>query len=180
MQTKTWSNLFGSADRMELLKKDRGGVYRLYSKAIYAYDGLGRLVKETDNSGCTKQYQLDDYDRITQTTWPDDGIVKTRYASHTTRAVPVSVTVKDAASERLMGQRSVDGLNRVLGQTIRGRATTQAYDGIEPDPRTVTSPAGDTSRVPTTSLPETDSPSWTVLARRLPIGMISRTHPSCT
>ncbi|KAM0247112.1 hypothetical protein ACHAQJ_009967 [Trichoderma viride] len=142
-QTKTWSNLFGTADRVELQKKDEGGKYKLYSKLIYVYDGLGRLAKETDHFGHTKQYQVDSYGRVIQTIWPDARVVKTQYAVQTTAVLPVSISVK----EQVMGEQSVDGLSRILSQTVGGRNTLQTYDGNGPNPSEITTPCGNIHRL---------------------------------
>lgn len=77
-------NLFNIVTQTEVLKSDG----TLNSKLDYTYDGLGRLVEKTDHLGRTMQYQLDQYDRVIQTKWPDGRTVQTYFTPHNTETWP--------------------------------------------------------------------------------------------
>lgn len=132
--TKTYLNLFGTPTRTERLKRDGTS----YSNVDYAYDGFGRLSKETDNGRIT-QYQFDCFDRVVQTALPDGRVVKTDYAAQSISDLPQLIKVNDHS----MGKQSFDGLDRNTAQTIGTRTTTKSYKGNEPRPIQITTAKGD-------------------------------------
>ncbi|GAD93715.1 conserved hypothetical protein [Paecilomyces variotii No. 5] len=132
---RTQFNLLGVPTQTAILHKD-GSVY---SKVDYDYDGLGRLIKETDNLGRIKQFQVDSYDRVTQTSWPDGRTSKTQFAAWSTAALPVSIDVNDQA----VGTQSFDGLGRPRVRTVGGRTTIKTYQRSTPKPIQIMMPNGD-------------------------------------
>ena len=146
-QMRSSCNLFGSITRVELLPKGWTKNDKPYSTLTYSHDGLGRIVKEKDHFGHAKMHQIDDFGRVFQTTAPDGSIVKTVYEDHTTDALPVAVQASSAVhatpQSHSMGQRSLDGLGRVVSQTVGGRTATKTYEGVAPNPNKIVSPTGD-------------------------------------
>ncbi|MCJ1346264.1 hypothetical protein MMC31_004479 [Peltigera leucophlebia] len=134
-KTKTQFNLFGASTLKALLKRDG----KLYSKMDYVCDGLGRLVKQEDHLGRTTQYQFDCFDRVIQTTWPNDRTINTQYATQSVAALPISIRMQD----NIMGEQSFDGLGRVTRTKRSTYIITQSYQGNTPEPSEVRTPRGD-------------------------------------
>lgn len=132
---RTTMNLFGAATQVALYHKNN----TLYSKVDYTYDGLNRLVSHKDNLGRITQYKPDSFDRVVETIWPSNRVVKTEYASQTTAVLPASVKINN----RTVGEQTFDGLGRVTRKTIGARITRQSYTGTSPDPSQIVSPKGD-------------------------------------
>ncbi|EGX87875.1 RHS Repeat protein [Cordyceps militaris CM01] len=146
-RTRSSSDLFGNVTCVELLRKEGTGKHQPYSTTNYKHDGLGRLVQKTDQFGHSNHYELDDYGRVAQTTGPDGSIIKTVYEGHSSSSLPIAVEVGHSATQKtknqVMGQRSLDGLSRVVKQTVGGRVESQIYNGIAPGPSTVVAPTGE-------------------------------------
>lgn len=134
-QTKIEFNKFGAASQKLLLKSDGGE----YTKVDYIYDGLGRLVGETDNSKSITEYRLDDFGRLIQTTCPDGRKVVIQYAAHSASALPVSTKVDDYT----IGTQTFDGSCRITSQTLGTRTTSMSYKGNEPNPASIKTSQGD-------------------------------------
>ncbi|OAA44081.1 YD repeat-containing protein [Beauveria brongniartii RCEF 3172] len=132
---KTLLNIFGAPTETALHKRDN----TLYSKVTYSYDGLGRLINQRDHLGRTKEYRRDSFDRINETIWPNDRVVKTEYAGHTTAALPASMELGGIR----MGEQSFDGLSRLRSKAVGRRTTQQSYKGISPEPAEITSSKGE-------------------------------------
>ncbi|KAF7873980.1 hypothetical protein EAF04_002652 [Stromatinia cepivora] len=132
---KTQLNIFDVPVQTTLCKSDD----TVYSKIDYTYDGLGRLVSETDQLGRTTEYKADSFDRIVETIWPNNRVVKTRYANQTTAVLPMSMELNGST----VGEQSFDGLGRVTRRTVGTRTTSQSYEGVSPEPACITSPRGD-------------------------------------
>ncbi|MCJ1239214.1 hypothetical protein MMC14_007208 [Varicellaria rhodocarpa] len=134
-QTKAQFNQSGAITQKILLKKDG----KEYSRIEFAYNGWSHLMKETDSFGRITQYQVDDFDRVTETTWPDERTVSIQYAAQSTVGLPVSVKVDD----HTMGTQSFDGLHRVTSQDLGPRTTTMSFQGNVPKASRITTPKGD-------------------------------------
>ncbi|KAH8716915.1 hypothetical protein GQ44DRAFT_775858 [Phaeosphaeriaceae sp. PMI808] len=110
----------------------------LYSKAKWAYDGLGRVIQRRNPLNYTSEFRYDWFDRITQTIPPGQhNVVHTQYADHSAAAIPTSMNIKgyDATAKQ-----SFDGLGRIQKITVGGRTTDQSYQGCDPSPAEVTTP----------------------------------------
>ncbi|KAH8125933.1 hypothetical protein LI328DRAFT_166747 [Trichoderma asperelloides] len=134
-QTKIGFNKFGAASQKLLLKSD-GTTYK---KVDYTYDGLGRLVEETDNSKSITEYQLDDFGRLVQTTRPDGRKISIQYAAHSASALPVSIKVDNCT----VGTQTFDGSCRITSQTLGTRTTRMSYKENEPNPASIKTSQGD-------------------------------------
>ncbi|KAK0716312.1 hypothetical protein B0H67DRAFT_610844 [Lasiosphaeris hirsuta] len=133
---KTRLDVSGSPTQRELLRNDGS----LVSKEEYAYDGLGRLIKQIDQSGHTKQLSYDCFDRITQTTWPDGHSTNAQYAAHSAAALPTKLGV---GHDSPFAEQAFDGFDRLVKRRISSRTTKQSYQGSEPEPTEVMTPKGD-------------------------------------
>ncbi|EEP81062.1 conserved hypothetical protein [Uncinocarpus reesii 1704] len=134
-QTRTQFDTMGAATEKDVLNSD-GTVY---SKIKYTYDGLGRMVEQESPLGHITKYQHDSFDRINQTNWPEDLVVKTEYAPHSASVLPILTKVND----HVMGTQAIDGLGRVTKQSLGSRTTAMSYQGIAPKPSDLTTPKGD-------------------------------------
>lgn len=119
----------------------------LLSSRQLSYDGLGRLILETDELGHTTQRTYDNYNRVLTQTLPDGSIVSRSYAPHLSgnQIATISVTGPDAAGNTqtwLLGTQEFDGLARLTKQTSGGRTTLYHYTDSSPLPDTVTLPSG--------------------------------------
>ncbi|PON25330.1 hypothetical protein TGAM01_v205624 [Trichoderma gamsii] len=134
-QTKTEFNDFGAVSRKVFLKSD-GNAYK---KVDYTYDGLGRLVEETNNPKNTTTYQLDGFGRLVETTYPTGRKISIQYAAHSMSVLPVSTKIGDYT----MGTQSFDGSSRITSLTLGTNTTRMTYNGNEPSPATVRTAQGD-------------------------------------
>ncbi|KAE8353323.1 hypothetical protein BDV28DRAFT_148202 [Aspergillus coremiiformis] len=134
-QTRTKLSLFSTPLQKALLKADG----TLYSKIDFAYDGVGRLVQETDNSGLRTQYQYDTFNRIVQTIRPDGKTTRTEYAAQSAAVLPTSIEIQD----RRLGEQSFDSLDRLIRTAVGGRTTVRSYEKNSPVPSQITTPRGD-------------------------------------
>lgn len=115
------------------------------SKKSYSYDGLGRILTETDEYNNVTSYSMDFFDRIVTITQPTSRIYEYTYQS--LHAAPVKVTAKknltDTATEA--GRRTFDGLGRTISATIGGREYSYGYDlANQIEPTKITKPDGKT------------------------------------
>ncbi|PYI27472.1 RHS repeat protein [Aspergillus indologenus CBS 114.80] len=127
--TKTYLNVFGSPDKIEMLSK--GG--EVESSVEFLYDGLGRLIEYKNALGRTTEYKLDSFDRITKTLWPNNRLIEAEYAEHTASMLPVSIKTSGC----VIAEQSFDGLDRVTQRMIGTRTTTQKYQGSSPEPHQI-------------------------------------------
>jgi RHS repeat-associated protein len=134
-QTKTEFNNFGAVSRKVFLKSDG----KAYKKVDYTYDGLGRLVEETNNPKNTTAYQYDGFGRLVETTYPNGRKIFLQYAAHSTSVLPVSTKIGDYT----LGTQSFDGSSRITSQTLGTRTTSMTYKGNEPNPATIQTSQGD-------------------------------------
>lgn len=134
-KVKTQLNLDGAPAQRTMLKSDA----TLYSEIKYGYDGLGRLVEQTDYFGRSTKHQLDCHDRVITSTWPDGRITNTRYAEHSAAMLPVSINI----NERTIAEQSFDGLGRVTRRKAGLRTADQSFHGNRFEPSQTTMPTGD-------------------------------------
>ncbi|KAK2612587.1 hypothetical protein QQS21_001358 [Conoideocrella luteorostrata] len=112
----------------------------LYSKAKWAYDGLGRVRQQRNPLDYTSEFRYDWFDRITQTIPPGKhSVVHTQYADHSAAAFPTSMNIEGYDA---IAKQSFDGLGRIQKVTVGGRTTGQSYQGCDPSPAEVTTPKG--------------------------------------
>lgn len=106
---------------------------KLVSRRTCEFDGLGRLIGAVDTMPSTRRvtHDYDVIDRRRSTTLPDDTVVTYEYAPHSHDDDVVAVKVNGVS----VGQRTFDGLMRVVSRTIGGRTATWAYDGDRRHPR---------------------------------------------
>ncbi|KAL6232351.1 hypothetical protein BDW75DRAFT_243047 [Aspergillus navahoensis] len=137
-KTETRLNLFGSPAQRRLLNKygDQSSVDK------YSYDGLGRLVSHTDNSGHEKRFKYDAHDRIAQTISSDGRVTDVGYAAHSTAATSNSISINQ---QDAFARQDFDGIDRLLKKEVGCRATSyQPYQDSSPQPTAITMPRGDT------------------------------------
>ncbi|KWS71132.1 RHS repeat domain-containing protein [Pseudomonas amygdali] len=141
--SETWLNLFEKPVRSVRLGLDLDG--QPLSLSRYHYDGLGRSVEEIvghpDFERSTR-YVYDAFDRVIETTLPDEAIVSHTFAAHSSEDLPVSVSVEHNGTLSVLGEQAYDGLDRMVKSTIGGRERTFVFEPGEPQPKTVTTPSG--------------------------------------
>ena len=121
----------------------------VFSCRQLSYDGLDRLVLDTDELGYTTHRTYDSYNRVLTQTLSDGSIVSRTYPPHLSgnQVATISMTGPDAAGNTrtwLLGTQEFDGLARLTKQTSGGRTTVYHYKGSSPLPDTVTLPSGST------------------------------------
>ena len=72
---KTQFNLRDASIKWKLLKND--DIF--YNKIKYDYDGLNYFVKQTDYFRRTTEHRLNRFDRVIESTWPNDRVINIRY-----------------------------------------------------------------------------------------------------
>jgi RHS repeat-associated protein len=144
-RVETWMNLFDKpvrTQRMDSEWKALPGHARLQ-----AYDGLGRCTKDTNERGYSTVYTYDAYDRVTSTLLPDATLLEQAYASHSTEALPISLTVTPEgkiAERKQIASQQFDSLQRLVSRTMGERTETYAFTGGRSQPDSYTTPAGAT------------------------------------
>ncbi|MFA7895496.1 RHS repeat-associated core domain-containing protein [Pseudomonas putida] len=140
-RSQTWMNRFEKPDL--ILRQDAEGL--TLGTRRFAYDGLGRLVSETDERRHTTTFTYDIFDRPLQRILPDSTCVETGYAQHSTAQLPISLTVRPG-NIRLpavqVGAQSFDGLDRLQGTTTGWRSERYHYEGSESRARRKRNAAG--------------------------------------
>ncbi|MBK5526046.1 RHS repeat-associated core domain-containing protein [Pseudomonas sp. TH06] len=119
-KTLTLVNEFGkplSVESFNLKNKSLG-------KTVYTYDGFGRTTSKTDPVGNITRFEYDVFDRIIRSVLPDSSEVVTDYAKHTDEELPTDIKV----GEKVLGQQTYDGLNRLTQSTVGGRKSEAGYE----------------------------------------------------
>jgi YD repeat-containing protein len=113
----------------------------MISLQVNAYDGLGRLLRETTGfvPKRTNAYTYDPYNRLLEHTLPEGAKVFREYADHSSGDLPTVIKVSGV----VMGLQAFDGLDRRISATTGGRVTTYQYEQGERQPKTVHTPMGD-------------------------------------
>ncbi|KAI1108382.1 hypothetical protein F5Y14DRAFT_445507 [Nemania sp. NC0429] len=117
----------------------------LYSKAKWAYDGLGRTIQQRNPLDNISEFRYEWSDRITRTIPPGKHrAIHTQYADHSAAEMPTSINVEgfDAIAKQWF-----DGLSRIQKLTVGGRTTAQSYEDCNPSPAKVTTPTGTTYKL---------------------------------
>ncbi len=141
--SETWLNLFDKPVRSVRLGLDLEGEPLSLSR--YHYDGLGRSVEEIVGHPDLERstlYVYDAFDRVIETTLPDDSIVSHTFAAHSSEDLPVSVSVKHNGKLSVLGEQVYDGLDRMVKTITGGRERTFVFDPGQPQPKKVTTPSG--------------------------------------
>lgn len=134
-KTKTQFDLRGAPIKRALLKSDDA----LYSEMNYGYDGLGRLVEQTDYFGRKIEHRWDCHDRVIESRRPDGRITSTRYAEQSAAMLPVSVNIAD----HTIAEQSFDGLGRVTRRKAGARIAVQSFRENVFEPTQTAMPTGD-------------------------------------
>ncbi|MBA1231636.1 sugar-binding protein [Pseudomonas viridiflava] len=139
--SETWLNLFEKPTRTVR----RGLDGQPLSLSRYHYDGLGRSAEEivglTDFERSTR-YRYDAFDRVIETTLPDEAIVSHAFAVHSSEDLPVSVCVEHNGQRSVLGEQVYDGLDRMVKSITGGRERSFAYEPGQRQPKAVTTPGG--------------------------------------
>lgn len=116
----------------------------VYSKSVSAYDGLGRLVRETDAAGNTTEFDYDVFGRTTRRRLPDGAALEYDYAVHSAAELPTEIRLVPASgAPMVMGQQRFDGLDRCVSRTVGGRRRTFVFDGALDAPSVEQTPRGE-------------------------------------
>lgn len=135
-KTLTTFNVFDKPTRVE--RQRSNGAF--YSAQTNAYDGLGRLRRETDALTEQTTYAYDVFDRLTLNVLPDRARVVREFATHTDEDLPTSIRV----DEKLLGAQFFDGLSRLTRSIVGNRNRSYDYAGSLSQPKTMHTPAGAT------------------------------------
>lgn len=93
---KTISNIFGDPTNISLHFADG----TLYSSATYSYNGLGRLASQAGQLEGTTSYRVNSFDRIIQTNFPKNRVIKIQYVNQTTTSLPISMQLNDSIIDK--------------------------------------------------------------------------------
>ncbi|WP_286914297.1 MULTISPECIES: RHS repeat domain-containing protein [unclassified Pseudomonas] len=105
----------------------------------YAYDGLGRCVKETFSftpqqalEARVTEYSYDHWGRMQQTLRADGSLLLRTFAGHSSNELTTLLEVCDKTGEppRPICRRTFDGLERMTSQAIGPRLEAYSYQGL--------------------------------------------------
>ncbi|WP_156141339.1 hypothetical protein [Rahnella aquatilis] len=119
----------------------------VYSTETAGYDGLGRLVRNTDAMMNVTEIHRDAFDRPVKVIRADGTVQLPEWASHSTSnlmsAIAMAESDDDGADSYTFGTRTFDSLNRVINMTLGGRLSLYTYnDSSARKANTVKTPAG--------------------------------------
>ncbi|WP_460140397.1 RHS repeat-associated core domain-containing protein [Pseudomonas sp. S2_E01] len=134
-KTVTVYNTFGKPDSIERFDTSNNS----HGAQLYAYDGLGRCVEQTDPVGNRTTHAYDVFDRLTLSTLPDGSAVQTTYAGHSRQSLPVGITV----AGHTLGRQVFDGLGRLTLSVVGGRTSRVGYEAGCSQPAWKQTPAGE-------------------------------------
>jgi len=117
-----------------MMKPDAVERFNLAGQSIgkqrYEYDGLGRTLKEINVLGHGTRYRYDAFDRMVQSTLPNDDIVFRDYALHSSADLISQMNVQPASQQtpRLdVGTQVFDGIGRLTQLTVGKRNEGYRY-----------------------------------------------------
>lgn len=134
-KTVTVYNTFGKPDSIERFDTSNNS----HGAQLYAYDGLGRCVEQTDPVGNRTTHAYDVFDRLTLSTLPDGNAVQTTYAGHSRESLPVGIMV----AGHTLGRQVFDGLGRLTLSVVGGRTSRAGYEAGCSQPAWKQTPAGE-------------------------------------
>ncbi|PQQ28897.1 RHS repeat-associated core domain-containing protein [Photorhabdus hindustanensis] len=117
-----------------------------YAITTYAYDGVGNQRQVIDAQGNVTSTDYDVYQRPTVQIRPDFTQNVTQYAPSSTQALPITVGVRASENDGIvtLGERTFDGFNRIVTETVGGRITQYTYDDSgDLQPQKMITPVGD-------------------------------------
>jgi len=132
--TVTQMNLFEKPATVERFTRDGQSI----GKQRYEYDGLGRTAREIDALDHITDYRYDPFERMVETTLPDQSVIKREYALHSIKDLPVSISVDD----QVLGEQAFDGLERMYRSVTGGRTQTFTFDSGQTQPKAVLTASG--------------------------------------
>ncbi|KAM0489701.1 hypothetical protein ACHAP8_012310 [Fusarium lateritium] len=112
----------------------------VYGQKKVELDGWGRPVCQTDTEGQRTEYKVDSFDRVIETSWPDEvsqpsaSSIKVEYAAQSTSPLTIAITCEN----NTLGKRSYDGLARLKSHQVGARRTSYEYKGNVPQPASLT------------------------------------------
>ncbi|MDU8502859.1 RHS repeat-associated core domain-containing protein [Pseudomonas syringae] len=119
-------NLLGKPDKVERFALDKTSM----GKQLFRYDGLGRMVEEVSILGHIGRYRYDTFDRMVESTLPNQDKVLRSYAVHSTAELASGITVQSANARLaavIAGEQSFDGLDRLIQLRTGGRSEDYRY-----------------------------------------------------
>ncbi|MCW7762629.1 RHS repeat domain-containing protein [Photorhabdus luminescens] len=117
-----------------------------YAITTYAYDGVGNQRQVTDDQGNVTATDYDVYQRPAVQTRPDSTQNVTQYTPGSTQVLPITVGVRASKNDEVvtLGDRTFDGFNRIVTETVGGRITQYIYDdGSDLQPQNMITPMGE-------------------------------------
>jgi len=144
-RVELWMNLFEKPERTR--RTDSEWKLLPGQERVQVYDGLGRCIQDTDERQYKTTYTYDAHDRMTSTLLPDSTRLEWAYASHSSKELPVSLTVTPQgvrAAGKVIASQKFDSLERLVSRTVGERTETYAFTGGRSQPDSHTTPAGDT------------------------------------
>ncbi|KAI0878580.1 hypothetical protein GGS24DRAFT_517731 [Hypoxylon argillaceum] len=132
---ETQFDLSGLPTHKRLIKTDG----TISNEMKYAYDGIGRLVKEEDGLGHTKEYRLDCFDRVIATILPGGRETRVEYAPYSIANLPISMSMNGS----ILAEQFFDGQGRAERIMCGGRTTIRTFEGNEPRPSQIITPRRD-------------------------------------
>ncbi|KAM0226784.1 hypothetical protein ACHAPO_012081 [Fusarium lateritium] len=112
----------------------------VYGQKKVELDGWGCPVCQTDTEGQRTEYKVDNFDRVIETSWPDDATqpsassIQVEYAAQSTSPLKTAIT----CDHNTLGKRSYDGLARLKSHRVGERMTNFEYEGNVPQPASLT------------------------------------------
>ncbi|KAF3204771.1 hypothetical protein TWF106_001420 [Orbilia oligospora] len=101
---------------------------QLEGKQNFVYDGLGRLVSQSNALAETTSFEYDDWDRVIETTLPDGTRTRNTYADFSSDALVTQLKALGTdGSSCILGTQMFDSQGRVTSTTNGGKETKFQY-----------------------------------------------------
>ncbi|PXF40116.1 hypothetical protein BWQ96_10177 [Gracilariopsis chorda] len=135
----TQYNLFKEPERIIIRSDaDAGEVQK-----VFEYDGFGRRKSAVSPMGYERLVQEYDYfDRVVSVRNEDGRVFSFEYVAFSPEKLMTSISVSKDSSTIVLGERSFDGIGRMVSRAVNGYQTTYSYNGGQTHADTITTQSG--------------------------------------
>jgi RHS repeat-associated protein len=132
-------------ERRKILAGASQGSY--YATAIKTYDGYNRLASESDFMNNTIKFSSDKFDRIYRIEAPEGLSTELTFLPFRPEKLVQQIKAGNVGQEIELGNKTYDGLGRVLSETKNKLTTQYQYNDSKIQYDTLITPKGDKSQI---------------------------------